>query len=77
MTMIETTRHPIKQVIYRRANDKAPCQTYQDIAGIMNTEIQTRPAVCERPNYQRGGEQMAPDHPTEEDGDTERVGSMS
>ena len=69
-------RETIKDVIGEGANDGAPQQSHKDVTRIVDTQIQTCPAVGERPDDEGCREQTTADEPAEEDGDTERVGRV-
>jgi len=58
------------------AHDEAPREAYEDVTGIVDTEVEARPAVDKRIDDKRHGEQPATDEPAEIDSDAERVGCV-
>jgi hypothetical protein len=69
----DATIEPMNKPAY----EAAPKESYGDIARIVDTQIKTGIAVNQRVSHQETGKQSLSHQQGEEDGDAERIGSMS
>lgn len=59
-----------------RSYQSSPQKSYDDVAWVVNTKIETGPTVDERPDNHCNGDQPTAEEKCKENGEAERVGCM-